>query len=61
MKCYHCGKEIDISIFTSEIGKIKSKQKSKASAENGKKGGRSKEKKTSNKSRHDVAIIQEDL
>ena len=45
MKCPHCGKEIDRSLFASEIGKIKSKRKSKSSAENGKKGGRPKKKK----------------
>ena len=44
MQCPHCGVEIDPALFMSEIGKKTSDKKKKASAENGKKGGRPKRK-----------------
>jgi hypothetical protein len=44
MKCPHCGVEIDLALFMSEIGKKTSDKKKKSSSENGKKGGRPKKK-----------------
>jgi hypothetical protein len=40
MHCPHCNKEIELSVFFSELGKIKSERKAIASRINGKKGGR---------------------
>lgn len=40
MKCPHCGKKISKSDIAREIGRHTSEKKAKASAENGKKGGR---------------------
>ncbi len=44
MKCPHCRKVITLSLFTSELGKRTSKRKAKTSRENGKLGGRPKQK-----------------
>lgn len=40
MKCPHCGKAITRQQLASGLGKIKSERKAKASAANGKLGGR---------------------
>ena len=40
MTCPNCQAEISQAEISSQLGKIKSEKKAKASAENGKKGGR---------------------